>query len=223
MIAPSRIRGDSSRLLKNWTSRASRATFLLGLLALCAAASWVPVRAAPGADGTPPSGPSAGAATEATHPAVALMPPSGHPEGWDRAEEPRLYLGDALYKHINGGAEAYLDRGFRAVAVALFQRGDAEVTVEIYDMGSPRGALAIWKLNTGGSGSAVDSTAAGAGSISTADSLGDARALDPYQILFRRGPWYVSVTRFDDSDSTLAALHSLAGEVDKRIGPAGTP
>lgn len=216
MTAPSRDRGAAMDLSR----RASPAALLLGLFSLLAAASWPSVRAAPGAAGTPSldaSGPSAGAATGATHPAVALMPPSGHPEGWDRTEEPRLYLGDALYKHINGGAEAYLDRGFRAVAVALFHRDDAEVTVEIYDMGSPGGALAIWKLNTGGSGSAGDSTAAGAGSISPADSLGDARALDPYQILFRRGPWYVSVTRYDDSDSTSVALGVLAGEVDRRI------
>lgn len=167
-------------------------------------------------------------------PAVALLPPAGLPPGWDQAGEPRLYAGEALYKHIDGGAEVYLARGFRATAVALYQRGEAEVTVEVYDMASPAGALSIWKLNTGGAGStaaaavgpppadtlpaaASDDSLAGSGSAAAPDSLGEAHAFDPYQILFRRGPWYVAVTRYDDSDSTAAALAALAWEVDRRI------
>lgn len=179
------------------------------------------------------------ASGRAVDPAVALLPPPGLPPGWDQAGEPRLYAGEALYKHIDGGAEVYLSRGFRATAVALYQRGEAEVTVEVYDMASPAGALSIWKLNTGGAGStaaaavsapptdalsaaASDDSLAGSGSTAAPDSLGEAHAFDPYQILFRRGPWYVAVTRYDDSDSTAAALAALAWEVDRKIlGGAG--
>ena len=71
---------------------------------------------------------------------TALLPGDGTPDGWSPSGSASLYEGGALFDHINGGADAYHDRGFERLVVQIYSKGDAEVQLEIYDMGSPTGA-----------------------------------------------------------------------------------
>ena len=81
---------------------------------------------------------------------TALLPADGTPHGWSRSGEASLYEGGALFEYVNGGADAYHDRGFERLLAQAYAMGDAEVQLEIYDMGSPTGARAIFdKITTG--------------------------------------------------------------------------
>src|SRR5512136_1698874 len=71
---------------------------------------------------------------------TAFFPGDGTPEGWSSPEPAKIYAGEALFRHIDGGAEVYLERGFVQLGVKYYSKESREVSVEIYDMGSPKGA-----------------------------------------------------------------------------------
>ena len=143
---------------------------------------------------------SAGTADEAI---FSLLPPDGMPEGWQRSEDPRLFPGEALFRHINGGAELYLQYGFDRLALADYVKGDFEARVEIYKMNDAGAAAGIFAENSKG--------------VEKSDKFGDACTLDQYQIIFHRGCYYVSVTCYEPSEELQAAMAALASAVDEAI------
>jgi len=134
---------------------------------------------------------------------MALLPGNGSPDGWSRSGSADLYEGGALFDHINGGADAYLDRGFERLIVQIYSREESEVQLEIYDMGSPAGAGAIFVENTTG--------------MDTTTDFGERATQDAYQISFFRGRYYISVLAFSSDDETGEAMVSIARSVDHAI------
>jgi len=142
---------------------------------------------------------------------LSLLPSDDLPTGWRQAEAPRLYAGRALYQHINGGAEPYLERGFVSVAVAPYGGGGEEITVEVYDMGTRAGARSAFVLNADPEReTAATRDAAG-------PAYGEACALDPLQILFHQDRYYAVVTRYESGEATAPVLAALARSVERRI------
>ncbi|MCJ7524479.1 MAG: hypothetical protein MUP71_04545 [Candidatus Aminicenantes bacterium] len=136
-------------------------------------------------------------------PLFNLMPSDGVPPGWQRSGKERLFIGAALYQHINGGAELYHQNGFDRLAVQDFAKADHELRVEIYKMNDPAGANAVFAEMTGGM--AIQAT------------YGSACVLDDYQILFQRGAYLVSLTTYENGAETLAALAALAAKIDAAL------
>jgi hypothetical protein len=134
---------------------------------------------------------------------TALLPADGSPDGWSRPGSPILYEGGALFDYINGGADAYYNRGFERLAAQLYSRGDLEIQLEIYDMGSRAGADAIFVENTSG--------------MDTTTDFGERSTRDAYQISFFRGRYYVSVLAFSSGDEVGAAMAAIARSVDAAI------
>jgi len=66
--------------------------------------------------------------------------------GWAMSEAPQKYLPETLFEYINGGAESYLSYEFMELALGQYKAstGKATMTVEIYDMGTPRNAFGIY-------------------------------------------------------------------------------
>ena len=134
---------------------------------------------------------------------TALPPGDGTPDGWSRSGEASLYEGGALFEYVNGGADAYHDRGFERLVAQLYSMGDAEVQLEIYDMGSPAGARAIFEEITTG--------------MDTTNKLGEGSTRDSYQISFHQGRYYVSVMAFSSGGETEDAMAAIARSVDSAI------
>ena len=132
-----------------------------------------------------------------------LLPEDGTPDGWSRSGGPGSYEGGALFDYINGGADAYYDRGFERLTAQLYSKGDLEVQLEIYAMGSPEGAQSIFEENTAG----MDTTTA----------FGERSTRDEFQISFHRGRYYVSVLAFSSDNETTAAMAAIARSVDTAI------
>lgn len=126
------------------------------------------------------------------------------PEGWSQVEEVREFAGPALYRHINGGSEMYLEHGFQTLFVQDFQNVDGEeIRLEIYVIDSPEGADAIMAENTKG--------------LETSEDFGRIASVDPYQILFLQGPYYVSVTCFSDTEAVAAGMKAIARAADQYL------
>ena len=83
-------------------------------------------------------------------PIFKLLPADGTPLEWQRSGQERLFVGAALYQHINGGAEMYHQHGFDRLAVQDYANGGHEVRVEIYRMNDAAGALAVFAEMTAG-------------------------------------------------------------------------
>lgn len=134
---------------------------------------------------------------------TVLLPPDGIPEGWSGSGDVKVFAGDALFSHIDGGAELYLNHGFVKLAFKDYVKGDLEIRTEIYDMGSDEGAAGVFGANTVG--------------LETSAEYGSACSLDDYQIIFYRGRYYVSITCYDVKEELQQAMAALAIAVDKRI------
>jgi hypothetical protein len=80
--------------------------------------------------------------------ADGVLPPSGF-EGWKLDGKARTYAGDALYNHIDGGAEPFLELGFESCEVRRYIRGKLELTAECYRMSDTAGALGIYLMQCG--------------------------------------------------------------------------
>jgi hypothetical protein len=132
-----------------------------------------------------------------------LLPADGTPEGWSRSGSPSSYEGGALFDYMNGGADAYYNRGFERLVAQTYSKGDAEVQLEIYDMGSPAGAGAIFTENAAG--------------MDTTTDFGERSTQDAYQISFFRDRYYVSVLAFSSGDETGEAMVAIAKLVDSAI------
>jgi hypothetical protein len=133
-------------------------------------------------------------------PIFKLMPDAGVPPGWLRSGETSLFVGAALYQHINGGAEQVHRYGFDRLAVQDYAQGAHEVRVEIYRMNEPAGAAAMFAEMTAG--------------LAVQALYGTACVLDEYQVLFLRGDALVSLTTYEKSAEAAAAMAALAAKID---------
>ncbi len=76
-------------------------------------------------------------------------PPDGFAPGWVRTAALRTFGGSRLSDHIDGGAELYLEFGFKTVGVQRYTRGEDELVLEVYEMASPESALGVYLMKCG--------------------------------------------------------------------------
>jgi hypothetical protein len=137
-----------------------------------------------------------------------LLPPAGAINGWAHADSARVYEGEDLYALIDGGADLFLEYGFRRSLAAEYQNvADASITLEIYQMLDPGAAFGIYSIR---SGENVDRVEIGQGGCER-----------PYYIMFWKGPFYVSIAASDSTQRCRSGLESLAKAVDARIPVRG--
>lgn len=67
-------------------------------------------------------------------------------ENWTINEDLQVYYPENLFEYINGAAEIYLAYEFKELMVAQFDHtsSDANISVEIYDMGRPENSFGIY-------------------------------------------------------------------------------
>lgn len=109
------------------------------------------------------------------------FPVDGFNGGWQRSGDLLVFSGGDLYRHIDGGAEVFLELGFDRLEVQRYTSPGGEVAVELYRMADPVAALGVYLLKCG---------------QETADpGLGERHTVNPYQLQLVRGPAYLTVTR----------------------------
>lgn len=121
----------------------------------------------------------------------------------------RLYFKDNLYEYVNGHAEFFISSGFKSLAVAGYRDinikdGDPPVVAEIYDMGSPEGALEVISQEAEG--------------LKTFDA-GFLGYKSRESALFIKGSYYVKLSLFSGGQKALLAL---ADQISKSMGEIKT-
>jgi hypothetical protein len=84
-----------------------------------------------------------------SQPAGLQLPGDDFQPGWMAPARPLSFIKADLFNHIDGGAEIFLELGFRSVDIQRYRRGDDELELEVYEMESPEAALGIYLMNCG--------------------------------------------------------------------------
>ena len=93
------------------------------------------------------AGGSAGASQTMSGPAT--IPKPGFALGWAKAGPLRTYIGQDLFNQIDGGAELFLELGFVRLRLQAYARGQAELTLNAYEMESAASALGVYLMKMG--------------------------------------------------------------------------
>ncbi|MBZ5588522.1 MAG: hypothetical protein LAO05_08160 [Acidobacteriia bacterium] len=146
---------------------------------------------------------------------TALLPSSESLGGWKPAAPARVFTGSALYGHIDGGAEIFLEFGFEELTVQRYADGPRSIDVELYRMTDPTAALGIYLERCG---NRCEAPAAHRG-FPTYTSLGRS------QLMAAQDRFLVILTANASDPQTTVALSTLASDVVRCLptGPAPDP
>jgi len=84
----------------------------------------------------------------AAEPAPSALPASGF-EGWALDSAPKSFPGEALYDHIDGGGEAFLELGYETCEVRRYAKKKLSLTAELYRMTDAGAAFGIYAMQCG--------------------------------------------------------------------------
>ena len=133
------------------------------------------------------------------------FPASNEAAGWTSTGEIRTFVAADLWKYIDGEAERYLKAGVESVSTADYRFHDKfDAVVDIYTMGNEAGAEKIFESEPAMNAEAPH--------------LGDSARLYSESLVFRKGPYLVRITAYEDSPETKPALLGLARSIEQRLG-----
>jgi len=141
--------------------------------------------------------------------AAALAGRLPKPAGWTMSEAPQKYLPETLFEYINGGAESYLSYEFVELALGQYKAsaGKATMTVEIYDMATPRNAFGIYGAERYPESRFLP--------------IGVQGYIEEGALNFLAGRYYIKLLAYEAGAETEAALKTFAAEILKGIKDVG--
>lgn len=125
--------------------------------------------------------------------------PDGPGNGWTKSEKELRFVGQRLYDHIDGGAELFHELGFKRLRVQAYQKGEEEITLEVYEMESPESALGIYLQQSAGGAPIEGIDARNTGS--------------KYQLSIVKGNIFFQVNSFSGAEEFVPTMTSLAREM----------
>lgn len=156
------------------------------------------------------TGPSTVVLAADGEPAFATRLPARVGE-WRKPAQPIYYDRKTLYDYIDGGAELYLAFDFvRATTFAYTAgRGDEidEIKVDVFDMGSPRGAFGVFAH----------------GREAMAAEVGQGSEYGGGLLTFWKHRWFVSVLGYPETESKRQAVYELGRAIAALIPETGEP
>ena len=153
---------------------------------------------------------SCGGDKPATREAAAdFLPGEFSAIGLKRISPVRSFEGQALWEYINGGAELYHNYGFVEVATADYKKDSVEIVADIYRFSSGVNAYGLYSMLRPEDAEVI--------------MLGTEGYLSASSIQFVRGPYFVRVVAYDDSDETNLVLVNFVYALNKLFVVPQTP
>lgn len=118
--------------------------------------------------------------------------------------ETRFYRDKELFGYIDGGAEIYREYGFVGLAVQELRWNDQDVVVEIYRMKSPAAAFGIFSVTRR--------------NCPPVEKLNRWSCSSPFQLIFCKGDFFVSITNYLGTPELQAASIELGQKIVRKIG-----
>jgi len=133
-----------------------------------------------------------------------LLPDESLLPGWELDVTPETAEGIQLYQLINGGAEIYMQAGFkRAILASYSDEKGKMINLEIFEMASPESARDIHRQKIGPNGKKVP--------------VGVEAVLEDYYLNFHLGPFQITLSGYDAEQKTVQILLEMARMVVQRI------
>ncbi|MBW1789775.1 MAG: hypothetical protein JRK53_24690 [Deltaproteobacteria bacterium] len=116
-----------------------------------------------------------------------------------------------IFEYMNGEADNYLPKGFNLLYVGKFfvQGKGSEMVMEVYDMGSQKGAASIFRVYVRPPGEALKG-------------IGEGAWKSKSRCVFHRGPYFIRVTADPAPDPDFRPspedIEALAWEVNRVLG-----
>ncbi len=114
----------------------------------------------------------------------------------------------SLFDYIDGGAELFLEFGFKELQVQRYARGGSELTLEVYRMESPEAALGIYLARSDAE--------------SPVDGIKARNTGSPHQVCVLKGSVFVQINNFEGGEESLPVMAELANRALDRV-PPGRP
>jgi len=153
------------------------------------------------------AGISAGAQDTANAPVTTVvLPGDGFVPGWTRSDSLLRFSEKNLYGYIDGGAELFLEFGFRQLLVQRYSAGGPELSLEVFVMENAAAALGIYLMRCG-----AETPIAG---------IGVRNSGDRYQFNIVSNNCYLLVNNYDGDSTLVPVMTGLARQQLQSI-PAG--
>jgi len=135
---------------------------------------------------------------------ATFFPETNEVPGWSKGKT-RTFEADRLWEYIDGDDGRYLQAGvLRTLATDYRYQEKVEAVADIYVMKTPEGARKIFDSESS------------VGSQPT--QLGDAARLFQSSLVFRKGPYFVRLTAYQEAPEVGKALVELGRGVERRLG-----
>jgi hypothetical protein len=136
--------------------------------------------------------------------AVQPLPATNEVAGWEKTGDTRTFTPTTLSDYIDGGAEQYLKAGFKSASTSDYKfQGKIEAVTDVYVMSNAGAAKTVFEADPAGNAKIV--------------SIGDAARAFSQSVVFRKGPYLVRITAYQDAPEAQQALTQLAQGVEKRL------
>lgn len=135
---------------------------------------------------------------------LALLPVESR--GWKAAGDDQVFDRETIFDYIDGSGEVYRAFDMRLLVSRRFQKqGQADVVIDLFDMGSPADAFGVFSHDLEGESRGIGQ-----------DSLYKGGLLQ-----FWRGRYFVSLFAEEENPETAAVLAELGKAVADAAGPDG--
>jgi len=117
--------------------------------------------------------------------------------------KPAQFYSSNLYEYIDGGAEAYHKFNMAAMVHREYKSKGVDMTVDIYDMGSPSNASGIYSSERSPAYHFIP--------------IGEEGYSSEHTLNFLQRQFYVKLTAFGDKEAVAKMLNSFAGTISAKI------
>ncbi|GEM_PF-5485205 len=139
---------------------------------------------------------------------VEVLPAEGFAPGWSCSGQPEVVGPEELYQRIDGGAEVFLQEGFRRLVVATYTGGSSELEASLYIMDDAEAARRVWERQRRGDG--------------IVEGLPGPASVDRWQLAVLLDCAILVVDSLSASEDAVGAMKSLARTVAEGVsGPCG--
>ena len=136
-----------------------------------------------------------------------LLPLESQLKDWKLDGAPQAAAGQELYLLINGGAEIYMQEGFKQTILASYRKSERKIiNLEIFEMQSPEAAKRIQSIKTDQPGKKL--------------SIGEDAVLKDYYLNVKQRAFQITISGYDSEEDTVSMIVEIANLVVNRIDRA---
>ncbi len=124
------------------------------------------------------------------------LPENNDHAGWQKSKQAQKFPKAALFNHIDGGAEIFLEFGFEELTVQDYKKVNELISLELYKMDSPTSALGIYLLKCGRETPICGVSARNSG--------------NRFQLTMVKGSYFIQINNFSGNNNNLSDMAKFA-------------